>query len=155
MLPFALLFGLVQTSGTAPSTDPAPLAKLIGIGVQIYTCGPNDKWIFQAPEANLFQDRTQVGTHGAGPRWTWTTDGSALTGKLVTSTPAADPVHNIPSLELTATAVPGTSGTLTPVTRITRTETQGGVAPAEGCTAPVRGETLRVPYAATYTFYPR
>ncbi len=151
MLPLALLLGWVEQT---PAPEPAPLVTLTGIGVQIYSCGPADKWVLSAPEANLFREREQVGTHSAGPRWTWK-DGSAVTGTLVSSTPSTDPVNNIPSLELTATAVPGTRGFLSPVTRITRTETQGGVAPAEGCSAQVRGETLRVPYVATYRLFAR
>lgn len=151
LLPLAFLLAL---AGQTPAPDAAPLVTLTGIGVQIYTCGPNDKWVFTAPEAALFRDREQVGTHSAGPQWTWN-DGSAVTGKLLTSTPSTDPAKNIPSLELAATAVPGTTGFLAPVTRITRTEAQGGVAPTDGCAAGVRGERLRVPYAATYKLFAR
>lgn len=151
LLPLTLFFAFAAQAG--PS-DSAPLVTLTGIGVQIYTCGADSKWAFTAPEAALFREREQVGTHGAGPRWTWN-DGSAVTGKVVTSTPSSDPTKNIPALELAVTPVAGTSGFLSPVTRITRTETQGGVAPPDGCGPGVRGETLRVPYAATYKMYAR
>lgn len=151
LLPLALLLGFV---GQTPSPEAPPLVTLTGIGVQIYTCGPADKWVLTAPEATLFREREQVGTHSAGPQWTWN-DGSAVTGKVLTTTPSSDPTKNVPLLELSATAVPGATGFLTPVTRITRTDTQGGVAPADGCGPGVRGERLRVPYAATYKMFAR
>ena len=149
MLPVSLLLAFLVQSAPAPQPS---LATVIGVGVQIYTCGADGRWTFTAPEATLYQDKSEIGKHDAGPRWTWS-DGSAVTGKLVTSTPASEPSKNIPSLELTATPVPGTSGFLSAATRITRTETQGGVAPAEGCDGRLRGEIIRVPYAATYTFF--
>ncbi len=150
LLPLMLLLGIAGQTTPAPE----PLVTLTGIGLQIYTCGADGKWAFTAPEATLYRERERVGSHGAGPQWTWN-DGSAVTGKVLSSTPSSDPTKNIPSLELAATPVEGTSGFLSPVTRIMRTETQGGVAPADGCTAQVRGETLRVPYAATYRFFTR
>lgn len=146
----ALLFALTQAT---PATD-QPLARVIGHGVQIYTCGDGDKWVFLAPEATLLQNGAQVGTHGAGPRWTWK-DGSAVTGKVVSTTPSADPAKNIPALELTATPVAGTNGFLSHVIRVSRTAAEAGVAPPEGCNAATRGERLRVPYAATYSFWTR
>ena len=130
----------------------SPIATATGSGVQIYTCGDSGKLTLTAPEAALYVDRDRVGEHSAGPRWTWM-DGSAITGKVLKSTPSSDPGKNIPWLELQATAVPGTNGVLTPVTRVTRTTTQGGVAPSTSCGTP--GTTLRVPYTATYTFIAR
>ena len=105
------------------------------------------KWIFLEPEATLRQDGAEVGTHSAGPRWTWK-DGSAISGKVTATSPSANPSKNIPSLELAAAPVVGTSGFLTTATRVSRTETQGGVAPPGGCDAQVRGEKLRVSQAA-------
>ena len=67
-----------------------PVATAIGIGVQIYTCGDGGKLILTAPEATLYVERNKVGEHGAGPRWTWM-DGSAVTGKVVKSTPSSAP----------------------------------------------------------------
>ncbi len=128
-----------------------PVATAIGIGVQIYTCGDGGRLILTAPEATLYVERNKVGEHSAGPRWTWM-DGSAVTGKVVKSTPSSAPEKNISWLELEATAVPGAStGVLSGVTRVTRTETQGGVVANSACE--VKGETLRVPYAATYRFF--
>ena len=127
------------------------MATAIGIGVQMYTCGEGGKLVLTGPEATLYVERDKVGEHSAGPRWTWM-DGSAVTGKVVKSTPSPEPEKNIPWLEMEATAVPGASaGVLSPVTRVTRTETQGGVVANTACE--VKGETLRVPYAATYTFF--
>ncbi len=128
-----------------------PVVTAIGVGVQIYTCGEGGKLILTGPEATLYVDKAKVGEHGEGPRWTWM-DGSAVMGKVVKSTPSSEPEKNIPSLELEVTPVAGASaGVLAAVTRVTRTETQGGVVANTACE--VKGETLRVPYAATYTFF--
>lgn len=154
MMPLIALFFVAVSAPaqTAPAAA-APVAAVTGRGVQIYACGGEDKWVFVAPEAVLLRDGAEVGTHGAGPLWQWK-DGSAVTGKVVTTTPAEDPARNIPSLELAATSA-GSDGVLAPVTRVSRTETEGGVAPAGGCDAAHRGNTLRVPYTATYRFWVR
>ncbi len=137
--------------GAAAQEVARPGTTAIGIGVQIYTCGEGGKLLLTGPEATLYVGRDKVGEHSAGPQWTWM-DGSAVTGKVVKSTPSSEPEKNVPWLELTATAVPGaSSGVLSGVTRVTRTETQGGVVANSACE--VKGETLRVPYAATYMFF--
>ncbi len=141
--------GMCVTAGAQDAAKPVVTA--IGVGVQIYTCGDGGKLILTGPEATLYVDKEKVGEHSVGPRWTWT-DGSAVTGKVVKSTPSTEPQKNIPSLELEATPVAGApTGVLSGVTRVTRTETQGGVVANSACE--VKGETLRVPYAATYSFF--
>src|SRR5436190_10807388 len=71
------------------------------VGAQIYTCtasggasadggtngdagAPTYAWVLKAPDAKLYDSSdTQVGTHGAGPSWTWR-DGSVANGAKVT-----------------------------------------------------------------------
>ena len=77
-----------------------------------------------------------------------------MTGKLVKSTPSPDP-RNIPWLELTATPDPAKAGLLGAAVRVSRTETEGGIAPAMGCDTAHVGHTTRITYIATYTFWTR
>ena len=136
----------------SPASLGSPTWTATGKGVQIYTCGTGGTWVFTAPEATLYSNGKIVGTHSAGPRWTWS-DGSALTGNVVSSIPSPEPRKNIPSLVLRTTSVPGTNGVLSPIVQVRRTDTQGGVAPSSGCDAAHLGATERVPYTATYSFY--
>src|ERR1700679_274230 len=66
-----------------------------GLGTQVYACTAKDNafaWIFQEPQADLFDHKTHqhICTHTAGPTWTWN-DGSAITGKVLQTKPSADP----------------------------------------------------------------
>ena len=45
-------------------------------------------------------------------------------------------------------------GLMARVAYVTRTDTVGGVAPMDGCDAAHAGTEVRVPYSATYTFFP-
>lgn len=127
-----------------------------GQGVQIYKCMPEGKeftWIFQAPEAKLIDLSThkQVGTHGAGPVWTWE-DGSSVTGKVLVKSPSPE-TASIPWLLLSATPSGERVGILSRVRFVRRSDTHGGEAPGTGCDAQHVGHSLRVPYTATYSFY--
>lgn len=96
--------------------------------------------MFQAPEATLFDaDGKEIGTHSAGPVWTFR-DKRSVKGQVVSKTdaPAAG---DIPWLLLKG------EGSFE---YIRRSETRGGVAPARGCET---GKILRVDYSAVYTFY--
>ena len=134
----------------------APAYAAKGEGVQIYRCTRQDStftWVFQSPEAILTDPKTHqhLGTHAAGPTWTWS-DGSTTTGKVVQKSPSPDPA-SIPWLLLEATPTGTTTGALTPITRVYRSDTHGGNAPTTGCDANHLDTILRVPYTATYTFY--
>jgi hypothetical protein len=80
------------------------------------------------------------------PQWV-ARDGSAVTGSVVTKTPNGD--GNIALLELNATQSGAPSGLLSGVTRISRLNTRGGVAPAGACNL---GDRAEVPYGADYVF---
>lgn len=160
MHPLAYPLLLLGTAAAAQAVDPTlpppnqhPVLTVRGIGAQVYRCealGGPFQWVFQAPVARLFDanDR-EVGTHGDGPRWTYQ-DASSVRGKVLART-TPDPA-SIPALLLQATGPRG-SGVLTTVEYIRRSDTHGGLAPAEGCDAAHRGDLARVPYTATYTFY--
>ena len=91
----------------------------------------------------------QVGTHGAGPNWTSTVDGSVVNGAKIAQENA--PLSGaIPWLLLKAASTTGT-GVFSDVTYVQRLATVGGVAPAGGCDATTAGTDTRVGYSADYT----
>ena len=151
-----LIAGPAGADGTtvAPPNGAPLILEAQADGVQIYTCENKDKgpeWVFKAPEANLFDARgQQIGTHFAGPSWKLT-EGSSVTGTVVSKAEA--PVQGaIPWLLLKATTHEG-SGVLTTVSTIRRTDTKGGSAPAAGCNANHLGDQVRMRYSATYQFF--
>jgi hypothetical protein len=122
-----------------------------GVGVQIYACAASGKWVLQEPQANLIDPKTKerVGTHSKGPIWTWS-DGSILLGEVLHQQ-SSD--NTIPWLLLSAQST-GKRGALTDIAYVRRSDTQGGMVPASLiCGSNNIDEVLRVPYAATYTFY--
>ncbi len=160
MLPLLalLLFAAPPQTGdaTLPPASAHPSVTAIGYGFQIYRCTPQRdntfKWVFETPEATLLDPQTHqtVGKHSAGPTWHWN-DGSEITGKLLQTTPAANP-SNLPSLLLEAHSTGG-PGQLADIAFVRRSDTQAGVPPSPTCTARQNTDTIRVPYKATYTFY--
>jgi Protein of unknown function (DUF3455) len=130
-------------------------------GVQIYRCdaaeGAAMRWVFVAPEAQLFENSgaaTVLGTHGAGPFWQ-ANDGSRTVGKVAARADAPQPAADIPWLLLSTTAS-GSPGQMAAVSSIQRIRTAGGVAPAAGCAAAAdAGKTARVPYTSDYVFFVR
>jgi len=141
---------------TLPSVSARQIFVAEGRGVQIYQCtGQNGMftWTFQSPEATLFEPATQhaLGKHGAGPSWTWT-DGSAISGKFLQKSPSPD-LGSIPWLLLSTAPSGTTTGALTPITLVRRSDTHGGNAPAAGCDAEHISAVIRIAYSATYTFY--
>ncbi len=117
-------------------------------GVQIYECR-GGKWVFVAPEAQLSDaSGKSIGRHYAGPYWE-SLDGSKVVGavKARADAPASGA---IPWLLLSAKSV-ASEGAFSKVTSIQRVATEGGVAPAGGCSQ--AGIQARVPYAARYYFF--
>ena len=124
-LPLLLAAIIIPCPGHAPPRRRAqpsplegqqPLLTLTGKGVQIYTCQQVDdkaQWVFQAPEATLFDEKeAKVGTHAAGPVWNYQ-DGSTVKGEVIAKNPAPDP-EAIPWLLLRAVSSQG-SGLMTRV----------------------------------------
>jgi Protein of unknown function (DUF3455) len=139
---------------TQPPPDQHPILTVTGKGVQIYTCqkGPtNAQWIFQAPEAILTDPSgAPVGTHGAGPIWK-SKDGSTVSGDVLQKSASPDP-GAIPWLLLKA-ITPTSSGVMSHVEYIRRSDTHGGIPPTTPCDAGHLNASARIPYTATYTFY--
>jgi hypothetical protein len=154
----AATFALASIAQAQDSTTPPPTQHAIltttGKGSQIYTCqqvSGTPQWVFQAPEATLFDAAgNTVGTHGAGPIWR-SKDGSTVKAQVLATSPSPEP-RSIPWLLLKATITQG-SGIMSKVELIRRSDTHGGTAPTTGCDAQHLSEHARVPYTATYTFY--
>jgi len=133
--------------------------QLYARGVQIYRCaatGPKattGSWVFQAPEADLFSDKSMVhlvGKHFDGPHCQ-STDGSIVAGTVRATRPSNEP-NSIPWLLLTGT--PGDQpGIFAHVSSIQRVDTHGGATGPTKCDQGTFGSTLKVPYTATYRFY--
>lgn len=118
-------------------------------GVQIYECR-GQKWVFVAPEAELFDSNGNVvGRHYAGPQWEATGDGSRVIGTVKARADAQE-AGAIPWLLLSTRSVGG-SGYFADVTSIQRVATRGGAAPGSAC--PHDGLTARVNYTADYHFF--
>lgn len=140
------------------SVDPPAGARLVlkamGKGVQIYTCQQTIegyRWKFIAPMATLFDSAGQeIGRHFAGPTWA-ARDGSTVVGAVLAQAASLD-LHSVAWLLLKVTSRHG-SGVLNNVAFVRRIETEGGLAPAQGCDAAHEQEQERVPYTARYLFY--
>ncbi|HWN79133.1 MAG TPA: DUF3455 domain-containing protein, partial [Bradyrhizobium sp.] len=87
-----------------------------------------------------------VGRHFAGPTWQLS-DGSAVVGKVVASTPGAT-VKDIAWLKLDVVSRRG-SGMLSNVTTVQRINTVGGELD-DACDRP--GDSRSMPYTADYVF---
>ncbi len=123
-------------------------------GVQLYTCGKNDKgersWVHKGPEAELFDvSGKPFGKHYVGPAWE-APDGSKVIGALKASAPASQ-ASDIPWLLLDVKTNEG-NGVFTEAKAILRVATKGGPAPSAPCTDGEDGKIVRVPYEATYLF---
>lgn len=147
---------LPAAAAELPDTIAAPGEKLVAVmqavGSQVYECKADPAvgtlaWQFREPIATLFIAGKTVGRHYAGPNWELV-DGSAVTGKVAASAPAADPA-DVPLLRLDASGHRGT-GRLSDVTTIQRINTKGGTASGPCSKA---GAFLSVPYTADYAFF--
>ncbi len=150
---------LLSVAANAQKTTDPPqgqhaILTVLGKGSQIYTCqltNNTPQWVFKEPAATLYNaDNIEVGTHGAGPRWT-AKDGSSVKGELLTKAPSPE-AGAIPWLLLKAAATEG-NGILARVEYIRRSDTHGGTASTAGCDPQHLNAVSRIPYTATYTFY--
>jgi hypothetical protein len=159
MLPSLVLLALISfpqaPDPTLPPADAHVKTTVVGLGVQVYRCAPQDggyQWALEMPVATLFDPATHqaVGTHSVGPTWTWN-DGSSITGNVLEKRASSDPA-NVPWLLVTTHSTGTAIGMLTDVTLVRRSDTQAGV-PTMACDAVHQNNEVRVPYKATYTFY--
>ena len=132
----------------------APAFQALGEGAQVYACqaaGGTFAWKLVGPDAVLTgADGQKLGRHFAGPSWQ-APDGSTIVGEAVGSSPSPRE-GAVAWLVLRARSTAG-PGLFSSVIFVTRTQTQGGVAPASGCDAGHVGQQARAPYSATYTFF--
>jgi hypothetical protein len=134
----------IPESLKVPDTE-VILPKAVGKGKQVYVCSakPGDEsqfaWVLDRPRADLLDDQGQViGKHYKGPVWE-AADGSTVAGVVQQHANAPD-----------AKAVPWL---LLKVTYIQRVDTEGGLAPADGCDKAHAGAEASADYQATYYFY--
>jgi hypothetical protein len=166
LLAFAAHLAGCATGPAAPTSVPAALEPagkqslamvLPATGVQIYECRAAAnrpgayEWAFVAPDAELFdQAGKRIGRHYAGPHWE-AADGSRVVASVAARADAPR-TDAIPWLLLTARSV-GPEGAFSKVTSIQRTNTVGGLAPSEGCSAAAAGAIARVDYRADYRLF--
>ena len=159
----AAIAGAAPAPPSAPSRSAPPgtpsgdrAFALRATGVQIYTCAGADTgpaWRLTGPQAELRDSAGALAArHFAGPTWQAPDSSSAVVGEPVASSPAPR-AGAVPWVVLRATAHSG-SGAFARAAGVTRPETAGGAAPAAGGHAAHAGQTARVPYSATYTFFP-
>jgi hypothetical protein len=143
--------GRTQVPDAIAVPDGTVVATFHAEGAQIYDCKADASgklaWHFREPIATLLRDGITVGRHYAGPNWE-TSDGSAVTGKVVANVPGSTP-SDIPWLKLDVIARRG-SGTLSGVTTVQRINTHGGVVNG-ACDK--QGSYYSVPYSADYVFF--
>lgn len=152
------IFAMAGGTGIASAQDaPAklPAIEAFGKGVQIYTCAPSAAsyaWTLKGPEATLSDAKGHIiGKHFAGPSWQ-ANDGSTVVGEALNASPSPD-AGAIPWLVLHAKSHSG-DGAMTHIAYVVRTRTEGGEAPADGCTASQVNAEIRIPYSAVYLFFP-
>ena len=151
-----------------------PFLQTRAYGTQNYVCLPSATgvaWKLFGPQATLYPPSTplQVATHFLSPNpeeqgtprptWMHSHDGSAVWGRVVQPSTDANYVAPgaIPWLKLEAAGVAaGSTGgaLLAGTTFIHRVNTEGGVAPATGCSTTAQlGAIALVPYSTDYFFY--
>lgn len=151
-----------------------PYLQTRAYGTQNYICMPTATgmaWKFLGPQATLYPENAplQIATHFLSPNpeeqgtprptWLHSQDGSAVWARVVQ--PSTDSNYVAPGaipwllLEKAGTSAGTTGGSLlSRTTFIHRVNTQGGVAPATGCTSASQlGAIALVPYSTDYFFY--
>jgi pimeloyl-ACP methyl ester carboxylesterase len=149
-----LILAAAGRKNQTKTIDQEKSIELRGTGVQVYRCEASSSgfgWRLDAPEATLLDAAgAEFGRHFTGPTWQ-ARDGSTVVGEVVASNPAPQP-GSIPWLLLRAKSHSG-SGAFASVGYIARIQTEGGLAPANGCDATDTGTQRRVPYGASYVFF--
>jgi hypothetical protein len=119
-------------------------------GVQIYRWN-GAAWVLDAPRASLFAEENffgEVGTHYAGPHWE-SKSGSKVKAARVLGTGCTPDPTAVAWLLLKKVETSG-AGIFANVEYIQRTNTVGGLAPAE---PGALNEVREIPYTAEYYFY--
>lgn len=131
--------------------------ETVGAGEITYECRSSTasagtlEWVFVGPKADLAtRDGKKIGSY-FGPPATWAAaDGSAVTGKQISTAPAGS--GNIAAQLVQAHPATG-SGAMSGITYIQRVATRGGVAPARTCDKASIGNQEIVKYQGDYIFW--
>jgi Protein of unknown function (DUF3455) len=155
-----LCFGVANAVdvGIIPDAIPEDNSAYLTVhakGDQIFHCVLNTgdySWKWHGPEAKLYDTQNQalVGSHGAGPSWTYK-DGSGVKAKVIQKIDV--PNKASAAWLLLKVTEHQRDGVLAKANYIQRINTKGGVAPSSGCDANHLGSEKRVVYSADYTFY--
>jgi len=135
-------------------TGVAAVQESVIRGSQIYACTQQSDGSFAFTQNNV-EARLTGGIHHtfvqptAGPPQWHAPDGSAVTGRVVSSNANGD--GNIAELNLDATQIGDSTGLLSDVVEVLRLNTVGGVAPAGPCD-PQATPIVGVAYQADYVF---
>jgi hypothetical protein len=138
----------VATSGVAA------LQESVVHGSQIYACTSQADGSFAFTQFGV-DAHLSGGIHHtfvqpvAGPPQWRAPDGSAVSGKVVTTNANGD--GNIAEVNLDATQIGASSGLLSDVVEVLRLNTVGGVAPTGACN-PQATPIVNIPYQADYVF---
>lgn len=165
-------------SNLQPPPGHSMYLKATATGTQNYVCIPGAAgpvWKFLGPQATLFftanifgsSTLQQVATHflssnpqetdTARPTWQSSFDSSTVWGKAIAS--SVDPAYVAPGsipwllVEIVGAARVTAGMMLSKTSYIQRLKTNGGIAPAAGCTDSVYGKVALVPYTTDYYFY--
>ncbi|NQD55205.1 DUF3455 domain-containing protein [Pseudomonas sp. CM25] len=133
------------------------MLETIGVGEITYECRDKastpgqTEWAFVGPKAVLNDRAGKALGEYFGPPATWQAkDGSKVTGTQLAVAPAG--TSALPYQLVKANPTEG-QGAMQGVSYIQRLATQGGVAPASGCTAQDKGTRQQVKYQADYVFW--
>ena len=153
MKALTLLLGAGTTLISGPVfAAPLPVMEFTGHGTQVYSCqqaGTAYSWSLLGPDAHMFDANGKiVARHFYGPSWQ-ANDSSEIKGKVTLANAAP---FNAPWLVLQVVSEQG-QGIFAHVTTIVRTDTHGGGAPTIACSVVEKGQTVKIPYNARYTFF--
>jgi hypothetical protein len=152
----ALTTAPAMAQSVAAPPGAVAIVEVQGGGAQIYVCRATASqtfaWKLVGPKAILVNDDgSDFGTHGAGPMWT-AKDGSSIVADGAHPIARVDNPNSVPELVLRVTSATGT-GILTPARFVVRSDTAGGLPPANGCDAAHENAIAARHYSAIYTFY--
>lgn len=148
--------GGAQEAEPQPPADATFLRAVQGGGAQIYACAATPAggfaWTLRGPKAVLIaDDGSDFGTHSAGPTWV-AVDGSMIGADGAHPLAKIDHPQSVPSLLLRVTSLRG-DGMLSGVRYVRRSDTAGGLPPANGCDAQHVNAVAARHYSAVYSFY--
>lgn len=149
----ALLLTGCSTQNIQQPPKAVAVMTLQGSGVNLFQCATDEKgpyWRFVAPQLEL-KNRKNITQVSQGAEFTFIAqDGSKLRAKIIQSMPSKK-TPNVYDV-LFETGSYGRTGLLTGIEYVKRTNSTDGI-PLTACSPAQLGQTLKVPFKATFTFY--